>query len=1117
MTKSVKNISLFLSRVFSLKIVAVALFCLCALLSGTSQAATLNVDLDIRTKAVESDSICKQTNIAIFVLDRSGSMLNAPKKGEKLADGREAQERDQLLKESFKARMQSISANAPDTLVYYVLFSVKKGEIKGPVFLKTKSNIEEVLSELEREGYGGSTYLYDTLAHVMEFIDKRKGPSVKLNLYVYTDGENETGNDAEYPSIPGNKTQLKAAKEKFNKVHGWKFESYAEKGEMETYWRWLGSDTPPENSLKKTKDEYKVSFIAGSTSLKNPKEVPDQKLSATVVVPLSEQYVKKLDSLNVPIVLQLAGKNIDHKLLSLKPGSKSVSFQFSDEDVVPGNFKGKLILSDIPEWDSMVLKPESLELTFSSIGKLSFVTVVPKGEVFVKNGSKMDFSAKASDGAKIKWTWPEGTREGEVCPMTFTKPGTFDVLLKAEKKDILPAEEKIKVHVIDAEVGVSIATAQPTVGKGVDFAAKSNSQAKWFAWWIDNQSLSEQSANLKGYVFKSSGKHSVKVRAYYDHEIVADSGDVTFEVAAAPYIDIIEPYSGSEYAFGEQFECKASVEGDFDKVVWHLAGPDGVDDKEAGVDKAGKVSQPAFFKPAKGGDHTLTATAEGSAGKLQSKSTVTLKVAHENLGIKIDSPISNASIPLGTTEGVEFKATVKGEHIVKVKWFVRNEEGEDKEIGASPVQDGKTAYLYRPDSEIKDGAHLFVHAAAIIDDDKTAEPVVSSLIELIAERYAEIRISEDANGLVVPFGKQTNLVAVCKGDVNPANIEWFAETNGIKFAIGLSGLKCSSPKIDSSDESLLPVWYFAKAKLSDGSVKESDNKIVVYYEKQKPKASFEIKEKDTYYTVGGTLHLESTSTGNVANYIWFVNGKELTNYTGQANAVYKLPKTPCDIDIKLKVEGANSDDCNETQPLPLKVRYGKKAIAIILPAGFLLIIIFGYLLLNNGPCGWKLVCWAQEPPSSNEDEEQWCRGRGKPLIEKCWSFLDKKAIVPVTLLSKRVHFWSRIKWFNSTTDFTKLCDERDKIIVTKDRNNNRPFVRCEGSIRMEKNYKIKNTNMHYYLFDKPGNNNKDNIKLRFVVKYEAVTHKYDFLFVLACFSILGLMFWSMLKWAIALY
>lgn len=159
-------------------------------------AATLDVTFDVRTRAVADGAMQLRKNVAIFVLDRSGSMRWPPEKDEKLANGKLATNRNQLLVESFKERVRSISATDPNTCVYLIPFSGACGTNSSAYSLKTKSDVDKLLrwDGLSETNCSGCTYLYDTLAYAISFAERlcEQDSSVRISLYVYTDGENET-------------------------------------------------------------------------------------------------------------------------------------------------------------------------------------------------------------------------------------------------------------------------------------------------------------------------------------------------------------------------------------------------------------------------------------------------------------------------------------------------------------------------------------------------------------------------------------------------------------------------------------------------------------------------------------------------------------------------------------------------------------------------------------------------------------------------------------------------------------------------------------------------------------------------------------------------------------
>ena len=840
-------------------------------LAFSASAATLNVEFDVRTRVAEGDPVYKKNSVAIFVLDRSESMTWLPANGEKAKDGKVARNRNQLLRESFQDRIRTMSENEPNTKVFVLEFSYDIKPLKGPFALDSPQDIGRLLSwkGLEDVKCMGKTLLYDARECALEKAEEfyARDPSVKVELFVYTDGDNDTPpsgywlrnvldeNGREKVDLWGNPKKErvkvryssrdnKAAKENFDKKWAKRKVAYSRSGNLELHWRWLGKGNPPPGIKNTRKDEYSMLMSSSSGVLRSPDVVFDQNLKVELTIPIPSQYEKTLKNLRVPVCLEVAGHRVSSSTMSLSPGKQTVSFSIPD-GMGRSIAKGLLTVAEIPDvWDSVVLKPPApLELTFSAPDRLAFTVVDPKGAVFVKSGTKMTFSAKATENADIKWSWPGGTRTtrtGEPCEMSFVEAAPFDVRLKAQKQGFLDSpEEKIRVHVIDADVGVRVETQHPTAGKGVDFVAKPHGKPDSYSWQIDGQTLSEQSSTLNGQVFGLGGKHRVKVTAYYGHGIVADSGDVSFDVEARPSIEIDTPESGN-YDFGEKIVCKANVEGDFDKVVWELEGPSR-EKQEAVVDKTAKVSKPIFFVPAKGGRYTLKATANGPAGSLPAKASVALKVAHENLGVAIVSPSSGTQIPIGASEkGTNLVAKVKGDRITRVKWFVRKTTGEEVEIRTTPVQNAGAACSFRPDPTTKDGASLYVRAEAVFDGDAPTEPVTSPPIELIASRYAKIDIEakvngNEANGRDVCFGDQVELRAHCEGDIDSGKVQWYKSVDGVITDMkSVRGSHCTSPKevpnksLPNGD-SLRTVHYFAVAGLSDGSAVTSRIVVVHHY------------------------------------------------------------------------------------------------------------------------------------------------------------------------------------------------------------------------------------------------------------------------------------------------
>lgn len=844
---------------FMSRFATAAVMC-CIALSQCLSAATLNVEFDVRTRAVEGDSAQLWKNVAIFVLDRSTSM-NDPPVGKVHPSIRT---RNDQLKASVVERAEVIARTEPNTDVYLLPFSTGIHKMVGPFSMKEASSLDLIRNW---KGFNPppnhqQTLLYDTLAYALSLTDDftKGNQRVRVQIYGYTDGGNFTqwpkflnenlGKDGEtirvrFRTSKVNRPDLvEKAYRAFTNQYEKEIRDFIVSGKLkdDIQWRWLGEGKPPPGIKNTRKDEYEMLLTSASQVLKSLSAIPEQQLGVELTVPIPSQYENSLSDLLATTALEISGKRISGKFISLQPGKHIVTFQIPD-DLGANAADGKLSIADVPDaWERMILKPPTpLELTFAAPGKLSFLDIDPKGEFYVKKGSTKEFKAKATENADIHWSWPGGSNNTHACPITFTAttPDPFEVLVTAKKKGFLSVEEKIKVHVIDAHVGVSVVTSRPMVGDAIVFLAKAHGQPESYSWKIDNQIMPGRDAGLKVPVFSGgSGPHVVSVRAYYGHDgIMADSGDVPFVVAAKPYVEIVEPDSGNEYPFGEKFECKANVEGDFDKVVWELDGPAG-EKQESAVDKTAKASRSVSFKPAKGGKYTLKATAVGAAGSLPAKASVVLKVAYENLGINITSHASGTPVQLGrNAENLNLVAEVTGDKITKAKWFVRKESGEESEIRVTPVQreNGKRVAKcsFSPDPSTQDGSSLFVRVEAVFDGDAPSEPVVSPSIELIATRYAEIELEAkvnggEANGREVRFGDQVDLKAKCKGDIDENQVQWYISTYGVVSKIPVRGSQCMSPKEVPNGESLRTVRYFAVANLPDGSAVTS-RMVVVHH------------------------------------------------------------------------------------------------------------------------------------------------------------------------------------------------------------------------------------------------------------------------------------------------
>lgn len=811
-----------------------------------AHAATVDVDLDIQTSIVASDVRRQVKKVAIFVLDRSGSMIGTNASG-KIAND--------LLTESVRDRARVLAKTAPETQVYLLPFNGSIGKLEGPFFVGDEAGLRKLESWVgfNARNCRGITLLYDTLAYSLDFAEEliQKDPDVKVQIYGYTDGDNYTGTDdkvvnenlghvkkvkVRYPTKhEGNRRETDAAYNLFYSQYGDKIRQFIIAGRMmdDIQWRWLGVGEPPKGVGNVRKDEYKLSFSLTNPVMKNPSVALRQTLQTALVIPMPQQYVGDLANLRAKLSLELMGRKMGHTVIRLAPGRQTVPFQLPD-NIGDGETTGILRVMDIPDaWDRLVLKaPQPLEIKFAAPGVLALTLVEPDGETFVRAGDKVSFSAKATESADVTWMLDREPIGRSDFTKVFDSAGEHKATATAKKEGFRPATNSVTVHVLETGVAVRLATQKPMVGEPVSIEAEAKGRPVSYSWWIDEQPVQGDNAKLTVTSFDRSGRHVAKVRVSYGHGIFAESADLPFDVAVKPRVTIEDPVSGSEFEFGQKIECNANVEGDFDKVVWKLSGP--VEEtREAAVDKGQRISKPAIFTPSRGGQFVLTAMAQGASGSLAATTEVKFTVAREDVGIAIKSPASGTVIMLGAdARNPELTAAVRGDAIKRVRWTMLNQRtGETKELRVTPVQSGVATCACPSDATIGDEVSLMIQAEAVFDVDD-AEKVASPAIELITRLDATLDIDAkvdggEANGRDVTFGKQIELSAICGGCVNPLDIQWFAATDGSERQIG-TGPKCMAPKEAPDGKNLRVVRYFARAKLPDGSFRES-RKVTVFH------------------------------------------------------------------------------------------------------------------------------------------------------------------------------------------------------------------------------------------------------------------------------------------------
>lgn len=1169
--------------------------------AGWLSAATLNVDLDVCTSVDERNAAAaKAKEVAVFLLDQSYSMTSKA-----VEVDRPDKTRDEVLREMLKVRLDTIAEKRPNTQVYVITFS---GNMCGPFGPYSAKDGSEIFSKLKCTK--GGTLLYDTLAHAIEFGEGllQQDPEIKIRMFVYSDGKNELFNDYWERQKPGFLSWPERvpvvyrddnAAKAFKRDYLGRIREHALNGRMSLETGcWLGPGNPPDLIENKRKDDYKLELTSDGAELKNPASNSTQGMSARLVLPIPQQYEKDLANLRATVECEVEDRRVSG-VVSLKPGRHTVKLNLPG-DLPKAGFKGKLAVTNLPDaWDRISLsEPDPVDLGFAAPGSLSFISLDPREDVYVKVGEKVQFSAQAGEDAVVSWS----VRGESVNQASFAKAfdcaGSYDVTVTAGKEGLLPARASFKVYVIDTAVTVDMEPGKPKVGEKVRFAARAGGAVQGYTWWVDGQSSTAKDKTLGGQVFDRSGVHGVKVRAIFGHGIVGEA-ERSFEVAAKPNIVIDAPYNGQCFEFGAEVKAFANVEGDYEKVVWELKGPDSQTETTP-VDRESRVSKPLAFKPAKGGEYTLVATAEGNDAKLTS-SPVKFSVKREDVMVRIDTPVSGASVEIG--KDCEMRAAVKGESIKEVKWTVA---AKSKVLfsATKPVQGGVSSCAFNPAATLGNGSVLIITAEAV------NEPEVKSTVDVETRFLASLKIvsakigDRDVNGLQANFGEQVVLEASCSGGVDPTQVEWVAESNGRESVIG-KGLKVNAPKVSPNElkgnSAVLAVNYFARAKLPDGS-RIASGKVSAYFAcddlslgivlpkgddgitrtqfglkkpvnvelsvaggtvgevnwkfsdgatakgaaaahafdrygkytvsasaKCKrcgkvfmadpveievmvlpPKAKFEIQEKGSYYTVGSKLHLASTSEGDVEDYVWTVDGVELSEFRGKPEAVVHTSKKPCEMVLGLQAigpDGTAPSSCERE----IRVRYGWWAIVILALLALLVIGGLAWLLFGNGPAGWQvqIVC-AEGFDLATDDgvrrERRKCANGIIFPLGRFWSLWQKAAMIP---LKKLEEFDSGI------SKFLAKCSNSAACLIVRQGENGRPDVGRQGMALNDVGKKeLDGVFYRQFRASKPWEEGKTPRFIRILIDDSKVARRYGVCFVILTLFVLGTAAYAMCMYAI---
>ena len=801
--------------------------------TGMLSAATLNVELTV-SHGIESTggAGAKSRRVAYFVVDRSGSMDD-----ESLDGGRKPN--DALL-ESMKLRLDAL----PDgTSVFVIPFASTIKSIKSYPSLDAKQRMQ-IMQFVKNDRPNGCTLLYDAqdLALTEAARMMRRDPGAEVSVYVYTDGRQETPYDykGEYPA----RTQIR---KKFGSRFKWqdnpdyvqekdaacakfraKFGDMVSKPNLEIEYEWLSRSPKPDTSDWGSKPRLGTALSSSLAALKNPQAEPEQTVKCHLFLPITDGCWEEVKGKKASLDFDVEGRRIS-AAIDLCDGMKLCKLDwpaFPDEKPAVAS----LSLSRLPGGRKFDLKdPKPIVLSVPPVGRTSVSVENPAKGAVVSADDTVEFKAKASEGANVRWIIGGETLTGMSVNWKAKSSGSVEYRVTASRAGFKDSEVKGTLEVIPTGVKIDCETDRHEVGKESVFRAKAIGPCRSYAWTVDGSRVPGETATLK-YVFEKSGRHQVGVTAMYKAGIAKDAERIETSVSAAPFIEILSPIAYDGEAEGAQYQAEkpidllARIEGDLTSVTWQFKLKDKSSTIQTVVD-GGKSS--GSHTPAKGGFYDVTVTAKGPAGEKSQSTQIFVKSTE--IQVAIDSPRANQHMETG--KEFDLSATVKGP-VKSVRWkMVDNATAKVVSFGPSDVSavvDGKASIKANLPLELGNTG-VEITAEPELVDEELRETVQPSSITIEAVTLASISYTSETlreNWKRVKFGNQVALGVEVSGAIK--KVAWFTcDLDGKERKLEKEGLSINIDVPTVRGQRECHADYIAKGLMPDGSWLSADQPLTI--------------------------------------------------------------------------------------------------------------------------------------------------------------------------------------------------------------------------------------------------------------------------------------------------
>lgn len=472
---------------------------------------------------------------------------------------------------------------------------------------------------------------------------------------------------------------------------------------------------------------------------------------------------------------------------------------------------------------------------------------------------------------------------------------------------------------------------------------------------------------------KAVGSCVLPKGGYYD--VVATGKGPAGEKASEPIqifvksaeirVDIKEPKPNQDIETGKAFTLEAAVKGPVKSIRWRMIDRStakpisfGVSDEAQVID--GKAAMTAKL-PLELGNRSVTIEAEPVLADQDLADTVAPSA------IVINAKTAAEIAYTSETKGLNWKKVKYGEQvklavtasgaIKKVAWFTCDGSGKEVSLGKEGSTVNVDVTAVRGQSE----RHIDYFAKGLMPDGRwisVSEPERITIVGCCECGIRGILLPKGADG--VPrsrfrIGEKFSVALdLAPGAKKPSSVAW-------SFGDGGKASGLSAEHAYSKDGTNLVVCVTARCPSCDRQFSETST---VACGVVPPCADFEIRNYSGSATCGSQIELDASKCeGDVADYIWTVDGQELKEYRGKRTAYAKCGSRPSDLSVCLTVAAPKGfqpevPSCKRV----VRVRFGWWAAVPAVLVLVLLVYVAGRLLFGNSPRKWGFYTWEGAAP-----------------------------------------------------------------------------------------------------------------------------------------------------------